>query len=145
MVEETSIVVLRFLLMAAIGFSVSVPAASSVPQPHNVSDLAATISAKGLGCQDLQVAPPPSEAIEGTCTVWHEAGVELDVLSSHAVLTKQIPKAVAAVCAALRKTHSSVKLVFVVGSNWVATFESTVNARPLAKAMNAKIQPLKCS
>jgi hypothetical protein len=138
-------VVLRLLLMAAIGFGTSVPAASAVPQPHSINELAATISAKGLGCQDLQPAPHPSETIEGTCTVWHEAGVELDVLSSHAVLTKQMPKAVAAVCGELRKTHSSVKIVFVVGSNWVATFESTTNARPLAKAMNAKIQPLKCS
>jgi hypothetical protein len=137
-------VVLRLLLMAAVGFGASVPAASSIPQPHNINELAATISAKGLGCQDLQPAPPPSETIEGTCTVGHEAAVELDVLPSHAVLTKQIPKAVATVCAALRKTHSSVKIVFVVGSNWVATFESTVNARPLAKATNAKIQPLKC-
>ncbi len=137
-------VVLRLLLMAAIGLGLSGPAASSVPQPHTVSDLAATISAKGLGCQDLQVAPPPSDTIEATCTVGHEAGVELDVLSSHAVLTRQIPKAVATVCAALRKTHSSVKIVFVIGSNWVATFESTVNARPLTRAMNAKIQPLKC-
>ncbi|HEY5165505.1 MAG TPA: hypothetical protein VIJ44_06105 [Acidimicrobiia bacterium] len=138
-------VVSRLLLMSAFGLGLSVPGASSVPQPHTVSDLAATISAKGLGCQDLQVAPPPSETIEATCTVWHEANVELDVLSSHAVLTKQVPKAVATVCAQLRKAHSSVKIVFVIGSNWVATFESTVNARPLAKAMNAKIQPLKCS
>jgi hypothetical protein len=138
-------VVVRLALMAALGFGASVPAAAAIPQPHNINELAATISAKGLGCQDLQPAPPPSETIEGTCTVWHEAGVELDVFSSHAALTKQLPKAVVGVCAELRQAHSSVKYVFDVGSNWVATFESTTNARPLAKATNAKIQPLKCS
>jgi hypothetical protein len=38
-----------------------------------------------------------------------------------------------------------VKLVFVIGPNWVAIFESKVNARPLAAALGAKVQPLKCS
>lgn len=137
-------VVLRLLVLAAVGFGLSAPAASSPPQPRTVTDLATTISAKGLGCADFQAAPPPSDSLEGTCTVGHEFGVTLDVLSSHAVLVKQMPKAVAAVCSALRRAKSPLKYFFVVGPNWVATFESRVNAQPLAKAMNAKIQALKC-
>lgn len=137
-------VALRLLVIAAVGFGLSAPGASSAPQPHTVTDLATTISSKGLGCHDFQAATPPNDALEGTCTVGHEFGVTLDVLSSHAVLAKQLPKAVAAVCAALRRVKSPPKIVFVVGPNWVATFESRVNSQPLAKAMNAKIEALKC-
>jgi len=143
--EENDMLALRVLLMAVVGFGASVPAASSVPQPKNVTDLAGIIAAKGLDCHDFQAAAPPLERTEGSCTVGHEFGVVLDVLSTHAALVKQMPKAIAAICTELRKTHSSPKIVFVVGSNWVASFESKTNARPLAKAMNAKIQPLKCT
>lgn len=135
---------LRWLLMATVGFGLSVPAAAAPPQPKTVADLAATISAKGLGCADFQASPPPGDTIEGSCTVGHEFGVTLDVLASHAVLVKQKPKAAAAICAALRRAQSPPKIVFVVGPNWVATFESRVNAQPLAKAMKAKVEPLHC-
>jgi len=132
------------LVTAVIGLGVVVPAASSDPHPRTVNDLVAAITAKGLGCQDFQPAAP-LDTSEGSCTVGHEFGVALDVLASHAALVKQMPKAVKAVCSELKQAKSSVKLVFVVGSNWVATFESAVNARPLAKALSGKLQPLKCS
>lgn len=143
-------VIKRLVVAAVLGGAIVLagmaPAvAKSTPQPRNVSDLVALISAKGLGCQDFQAAPPPLDTSEGTCTVGHEFGVTLDVFQSHAALAKQTPKANAALCSELRRTHSSVKLVFVVGSNWVAIFESKTNARPLATALGAKVQPLKCS
>jgi hypothetical protein len=130
---------------AAVAIASAAPAdAKSSPQPHTVGDLVAMISAKGLGCHDFQPAPPPLDMSDGTCTVGHEFGVTLDVFASHAALTKQMPKGGAALCSELRRTNSSVKLVFVVGPNWVAIFESKVNARPLAAALSAKVQPLKC-
>ncbi len=138
-------IILRLVASAAIGIGLAMPAASSDPHPHTVNDLVAAITAKGLGCQDFQPASPPLDTSEGSCTVGHEFGVALDVLPSHAALVKQMPKAAKAVCSELKQTKSSVKLVFVVGSNWVATFESVVNARPLAKALSGKVQPLKCS
>ena len=138
-------VIVRLLATAAVGIGLAFPAASSDPHPRTVKDLVAAITAKGLGCQDFQPAAPPLETSEGSCTVGHEFGVALDVLASHAALVKQMPKAVKAVCSELKQAKSSVKLVFVVGSNWVATFESAVNARPLAKALTGKVQPLRCS
>jgi hypothetical protein len=137
-------VIVRIVLTAVVGFAASVAAAASIPQPHSVQDLAAAITAKGLGCQDFQPAAPPLNTKEGTCTVGHEFGVSLDVFASHRDLATRVPKASAAVCSELRRTHSSVKIVFVVGSNWVAVFESKVNARPLGKATGAKVQALKC-
>jgi hypothetical protein len=138
-------IIVRLLVTAVVGIVLAVPAASSDPHPRTVNDLVAAIAATGLACGDFQPAAPPLEASEGSCTVGHEFGVALDVLSSHATLVKQMPKALKAVCSELKQAKSSVKLVFVVGSNWVATFESTVNARPLAKALSGKVQPLKCS
>lgn len=147
---EVDIVGKRLVLTLIVGVALSAAsalpaAAKSSPQPRAIGDLVAMISAKGLGCQDFQPAPPPLDTSEGTCTVGHEFGVTLDVFASHAALTKQMPKGNAALCSELRKTHSSVKLVFVVGPNWVAIFESKVNARPLATALRAKVQPLKCA
>jgi hypothetical protein len=138
------VTIVRIVLTAVVGIGASVAAAASIPSPHTVQDLAAAITAKGLGCQDFQPAAPPLDSREGTCTVGHEFGVSLDVFASHRDLVKRMPKASAAVCTELRKTHSSVKIVFVVGSNWVAVFESKVNAGPLARATGAKVQPLKC-
>jgi hypothetical protein len=138
--------VMTVLVGVALSVAATAPAAAkSSPQPRTVGDLAALIAAKGLGCHDFEPAAPPLDTSEGTCTVGHEFGVTLDVFPSHAVLAKLTPKANAALCSELRKTHSSVKLVFVVGPNWVAIFESKANARPLATALGAKVQPLKCS
>ena len=133
------------LLGALFALAGTAPAlAKSRPQPRSVGDLVAMISAKGLGCSDFQAAAAPLDMRAGTCTVGHEFGVSLDVFDSHAALAKQMPKANKALCAELKRTHSSVKLVFVVGPNWVAIFESKVNARPLATALGAKVQPLRC-
>jgi hypothetical protein len=138
-------IVVRMAASAAVAIGLAMPATSSDPRPHSVHDLVAALAAKGLGCQDFQPAAAPLDTSEGTCTVGHEFDVALDVLPSHSALVKQMPKAVKAVCSELKQAKSSVRLVFVVGSNWVATFESTVNARPLANAFGAKVQPLKCS
>jgi hypothetical protein len=144
-VSKRLVVILILILGFALSVAGAVPAgAKSSPQPHTVGDLVAMISAKGLGCHDFQPAPPPLDTSDGTCTVGHEFGVTLDVFASHAALAKQMPKGNAALCSELRKTHSSVRLVFVVGPNWVAIFESKANARPLATALSAKVQPLKC-
>jgi hypothetical protein len=133
------------LLGALLALAGTAPAlAKSSPQPRNIGDLVGMISAKGLGCSDFQAAPAPLDMHAGTCTVGHEFGVSLDVFDSHAALAKQMPKANKALCSELKRTHSSVKLVFVVGPNWVAIFESKVNASPLAKALGAKVQPLRC-
>ena len=147
---KVDVVISRVVLTALIGAALSVAgtvpaAAKSSPQPHSIGELVAMISAKGLGCHDFQPAPPPLDTSGGTCTVGHEFGVGLSVFASHAALTKQAPNANAALCSELRKSHSSVKLVFVIGPNWVAIFESKVNARPLAAALGAKVKPLKCN
>jgi hypothetical protein len=129
--------------VAAVGFSLG--SAASTPHPKTVSALAQIITAKGLGCHDFQAEAPPLDQSSGTCTVGHEYRVSLDVFPTHAALTRSMPKAITSTCAALRQVHSSQKFVFVIGWNWVATFESKVNANPLAKATGAKTQALKCS
>jgi hypothetical protein len=109
--------------------------------------LAAAITAKGLDCGDFTEATHTatvSSPSEGTCTVGHEAGVTLDVFVSRAALRKAVSTAPKAICATLKQAHSSQKIVLVVGTNWTTVFESTVNAHPLASALQAKTQPINC-
>ena len=116
-------------------------------QPKTAQDLAAMITAKDLDCRDFTEATHTatvSTPSEGTCTVWHEAGVTLDVFVSRAALRKAVSTAPKAICATLKQAHSSQKIVLVVGTNWTAVFESTVNAHPLASALQAKTQPINC-
>lgn len=119
--------------------------AAAPPQPKTAEELAAMIGAKGLNCSDFQSsANNPSNVDEGSCTVGHEADVTLDVLASKAALKKLLPAARTGFCTELKQAKSTIKIVLVVGPNWVASFESTTNARPLANALKAKVQPLKC-
>jgi hypothetical protein len=121
-------------------------AGAATPQPQTAQALAALISAKGLNCKDF--TPDAGNAggpvNEGSCTVGHEAEVVLSVFQSHSSLVKLLPNGQKNICAAKKQAHSTTPTVFVIGPNWIATFESTVNAHPLAKAMKAKTLTLKC-
>lgn len=128
-------------------FVLSRVAGGKAQQPKTAQDLAAMITAKGLNCGDFNEANHTATAAtpsEGTCTVRHEAGVTLDVFVSRAAARKAVSTAPKAICATLEQAHSSQKIVLVVGSNWTAIFESTVNAHPLASALMAKTQPINC-
>jgi hypothetical protein len=121
-------------------------AGAATPQPQTAQALAALITAKGLNCKDFTPEPGGASAgvNGGSCTVGHESNVDLTVFKSHSSLVKMLPIGKKNICAQLKQAHSSIPVVFVIGSNWVALFESTANAHPLAKAMNAKSQTLKC-
>ena len=121
-------------------------AGAATPQPQTAQALAALIAAKGLNCKDFTPDPGGGSAgiSGGSCTVGHEADVDLTAFKSHSSLLKSLPIGKKNICAQLKQTHSSIPVVFVIGPNWIALFESTANAHPLAKAMNAKTQTLKC-
>ena len=134
---------LSLILLAAVWAGV---AGAATPQPQNAQALAALITAKGLNCKDFtaDAGGGSSPVSEGSCTVGHEAEVVLSVFKSHASLVKLLPNGKKNICAEMKQAHTSIPTVFVIGPNWIATFESTVNAHPLAKALNAKTQVLKC-
>jgi len=121
-------------------------AGAATPQPQTAQTLATLITAKGLGCQDFtaDAGVGSSTVSEGSCTVGHEADVVLSVFQSHSSLVKLLPNGKKNICAEKRQAHVSTPTVFVIGANWIATFESTVNAHPLAKALKAQTQTLKC-
>jgi hypothetical protein len=120
-----SLIILTAVMASAAG--------AATPQPQTAQALATLITAKGLNCTDFTAdtgggTPPVSE---GSCTVGHEADVVLSVFTSHSSLVKLLPIGKKNICADMKQ-------------NWIAVFESTVNAHPLAKAMKAKTQTLKC-
>jgi hypothetical protein len=122
-------------------------AAAAAPQPQTARALATMITAKGLNCKDFAAdtgAGASTTVSEGTCTVGHEAGVVLSVFASHQSLVKLLPTGRKNICAELKQAKSSQRVVFVIATNWIATFESVENARPLAKAFHAKTQVLHC-
>lgn len=133
-----SLIILTAVMASAAG--------AATPQPQTAQALATLITAKGLNCTDFTAdtgggTPPVSE---GSCTVGHEADVVLSVFTSHSSLVKLLPIGKKNICAEMKQAHASIPTVFVIGPNWIAVFESTVNAHPLAKAMKAKTQTLKC-
>ena len=113
--------------------------ATSPPQPSSAPALAKLIAAKGLNCRDFQ-----GQQSGGTCTVGHEFDVALEVFASKAQLAKTLPKQSSQICQQERQAHSTQPVVYVIGPNWVAAFESQANARPLAKALHAKTKTLSC-
>ena len=122
-------------------------AGAATTQPATAQALASQITAKGLNCQDYAAdtgSGANATVNEGTCTVGHEAGVVLSVFPSHKMLVKLLPTGEKNICAELKQAKSSQPVVFVIAPNWIATFESTTNGRPLAKAFNAKLQTLHC-
>jgi hypothetical protein len=133
-----SLIVLTAVMASAAG--------AATAQPQTAQALATLITAKGLGCKDFtaDTGAGNSGISEGSCTVGHEFDVVLTVFTSHASLVKLLPNGKKNICAEMRQAHASTPTVFVIGPNWIATFESTVNAHPLAKALKAKTQTLKC-